>query len=204
VVAFLGAPPLIDIELAGTSVMGGQWRRTTSTCSICPAFSAATSITDMDRGHAKSVFTMRTFEDTTPVGGSGLVRKFAHRTPQTRWSVGCVARVTTIMSQVRSKGMHDRARHGPCPLRVNMSSDRRAWACCLTSRNPDGQTVTLVLDTTTVNAVMFAVAAHADECEAHIREVQNYAQTLPEDLLRPTKPPRHRQPRRRARLSDGH
>ena len=28
---------------------------------------------------------------------------------------------------------------------------------------------------------MFAIAAHADEREAHIREVQNYAQTLPED-----------------------
>jgi hypothetical protein len=28
---------------------------------------------------------------------------------------------------------------------------------------------------------MFAVAAHADEREAHIREVQSYGQTLPED-----------------------
>jgi hypothetical protein len=28
---------------------------------------------------------------------------------------------------------------------------------------------------------MFAIAAHADEREAHIREIQSYAQTLPED-----------------------
>ena len=28
---------------------------------------------------------------------------------------------------------------------------------------------------------MFAIAAHADEREAHIREVQRYGQTLPED-----------------------
>jgi hypothetical protein len=28
---------------------------------------------------------------------------------------------------------------------------------------------------------MFAIAAHADEREAHIREVQRYSQTLPED-----------------------
>jgi len=28
---------------------------------------------------------------------------------------------------------------------------------------------------------MFAVAAHADEREAHIREVQSYGQTLPEE-----------------------
>jgi hypothetical protein len=40
--------------------------------------------------------------------------------------------------------------------------------------------VTLVLDTTTANAVMFAIAAHADEREAHIREVQSYGQALPE------------------------
>ena len=40
--------------------------------------------------------------------------------------------------------------------------------------------VTLVLDVTTASAVIFAIAAHADEREAHIREVQSYAQTLPE------------------------
>ena len=38
-----------------------------------------------------------------------------------------------------------------------------------------------VLDTATANAVMFAIAAHADEREAHIREVERYGQTLPED-----------------------
>ena len=50
----------------------------------------------------------------------------------------------------------------------------------LASHNPDSQTVTVVLDTATANAVMFAIAAHADEREAHIREIQSYGQTLPE------------------------
>ena|SRR5215472_15166835 len=50
----------------------------------------------------------------------------------------------------------------------------------LASRNPDSQIVTLILDTTTANAVMFAIAAYADEREAHIREVERYGQTLPE------------------------
>jgi len=50
----------------------------------------------------------------------------------------------------------------------------------LASHNPETQTVTLVIDTATANAVMFAIAGHADEHEAHIREVQSYAQTLPE------------------------
>ena len=50
----------------------------------------------------------------------------------------------------------------------------------LASHNPETQTVTLVLDAATANAVIFATAAHADERETHIREVQSYAQTLPE------------------------
>ena len=37
------------------------------------------------------------------------------------------------------------------------------------------------MDATTASAVIFAIAAHADEREAHIREVQRYAQSLPED-----------------------
>jgi hypothetical protein len=79
------------------------------------------------------------------------------------------------------KGLHDRARHGrPHPERTQPETeDPRPVA--LAGRNPETQTVTLVLDTTTANAVMFAIAAHADEREAHIREVQRYGQTLPED-----------------------
>jgi len=37
----------------------------------------------------------------------------------------------------------------------------------------------LILDATTANAALFAIAAHADEREAHIREVQRYGEILP-------------------------
>ena len=47
-------------------------------------------------------------------------------------------------------------------------------------RDPESQTVSLILDATTANIVMFAVAAHADEREAHIREVEQFGQRLPE------------------------
>ena len=40
--------------------------------------------------------------------------------------------------------------------------------------------VTLILDAATANAAMFAIAAHADEREAHLREVEQFGQTLPE------------------------
>jgi hypothetical protein len=40
--------------------------------------------------------------------------------------------------------------------------------------------VSLVLDATTANVAMFAIAAHADEREAHVREVEQSGQNLPE------------------------
>jgi hypothetical protein len=48
------------------------------------------------------------------------------------------------------------------------------------NRDPESQTISLVLDAATANALMFAVAAHAGEREAHVREVERYGQTLPE------------------------
>jgi hypothetical protein len=50
----------------------------------------------------------------------------------------------------------------------------------LARHDPDTQTVTLVLDDTTANTAMFAIAAHADEREAHLREVERSGQNLPE------------------------
>jgi hypothetical protein len=41
--------------------------------------------------------------------------------------------------------------------------------------------VTLVLDATTANIALFAIAAHADEREAHVREVERSGHALPED-----------------------
>ena len=47
-------------------------------------------------------------------------------------------------------------------------------------RDPESQTVSIILDATTANAAIFAIAAHADEREAHIREVEQFGQSLPE------------------------
>ena len=38
----------------------------------------------------------------------------------------------------------------------------------------------MILDATTASTVIFALAGHADEREAHLREVQRHAQTWPE------------------------
>jgi hypothetical protein len=50
----------------------------------------------------------------------------------------------------------------------------------LAREHPETGTITLVLDATTANIAIFAIAAHADEREAHIREVERSGQNLPE------------------------
>ena len=78
------------------------------------------------------------------------------------------------------KDLHDRARHGQAHPERTRPEIAEPGPVALAIHNPETQTVTLVLDTATANAVMFAIAAHADEREAHIREVESYGQTLPE------------------------
>ena len=75
---------------------------------------------------------------------------------------------------------HARARRGgraPEPAWPETAGPR---ITALARHDPETGTVTLVLDTTTASIAMFALAAHADEREAHIREVEQYGADLPE------------------------
>ena len=76
--------------------------------------------------------------------------------------------------------LHDRASNGP-------SVPGQAWpetdgprVVALAGGDPHSQTVSLILDEATASIVIFAIAAHADEREAHLREVERFGQTLPE------------------------
>ena len=47
-------------------------------------------------------------------------------------------------------------------------------------RDPETRTVSLILEIA-ASIAMFAIAAHADEREAHVREVERFGVRLPED-----------------------
>jgi hypothetical protein len=77
-------------------------------------------------------------------------------------------------------GLHDRARRGRSLPSKTWPDIQGPEIVALADRDPGSQTVTLILDATTANAAIFAITAHADERETHIREVEQYSHTLPE------------------------
>jgi len=78
-------------------------------------------------------------------------------------------------------GTRDRAWHGTSRRSRQAQQDTDGLPItALGHHDPDSQTVTLVLDAATANIAIYAIAAHAQEREAHLREVQLHAQDLPE------------------------
>ena len=83
-------------------------------------------------------------------------------------------------ADVQLAQFHDRNRHGRIqPEQAGPDTDA-PQILAMARRDPDTQTITLVLDAATANIAMFAIAAHAAEREAHIREVDRSGQSLPE------------------------
>jgi hypothetical protein len=75
--------------------------------------------------------------------------------------------------------MHERALQGLGAPAASPEADS-PQIIALAQANPGSRTVSLILDEATASVALFAVAAHADEREARVREVERYGQTLPE------------------------
>ena len=83
-------------------------------------------------------------------------------------------------ADVKLAHFHDRVRQGHVHPQQTWPETDRPRILALARRDPETQTVSLVLDATTANIAMFAIAAHADEREAHLREVERSGHNLPE------------------------
>ena len=83
-------------------------------------------------------------------------------------------------ADVQLAQFHDRVRQGRVHPEQTWPDIDGPRILALARRDPDTQTVSLVLDATTANTAMFAIAAHADEREAHVREVERSGHSLPE------------------------
>jgi len=75
---------------------------------------------------------------------------------------------------------HARARHRRTVPEPAWPETSGPPVTALASHDPETGTVTFVLDATTASIAMFALAAHADEREAHVREVEQFGASLPE------------------------
>ena len=76
---------------------------------------------------------------------------------------------------------HDRNRHRTGRRSQQATPDNDgSLPTVLASHDPQNRTVTFVLDTATANIAIYAIAAHAQEREAHLREIALYGQELPE------------------------
>jgi hypothetical protein len=83
-------------------------------------------------------------------------------------------------ADVKLAQFHDRVRQGRVHPKQAWPDTNGPRILALARRDPETQTVSFVLDDTTANIALFAIAAYADEREAHTREVERSGQSLPE------------------------
>jgi hypothetical protein len=77
--------------------------------------------------------------------------------------------------------LHDRVSNGDKIAEPSAAGTSEQQPIALARHDPQSQTVSLILDAATANAAIHAISVHAADREAHVREIQQYSQNLPED-----------------------
>ena len=77
-------------------------------------------------------------------------------------------------------GLYERIRHGQIPPPQPWPDTDGPPVIAMARHDPQTQTVSFILDATTANIALFAIAGHADDREAHLHEIQQHAHDLPE------------------------
>ena len=110
-------------------------------------------------------------------GGGGTLADGPRLGPVGKFGAAChqIDRADLMLAD-----LHERIRQGQIPPPQAWPEADGPPVIAMARRDPQSQTVSFVLDATTANIALFAIAGHADEREAHLREVQRHAQDLPE------------------------
>jgi hypothetical protein len=87
-----------------------------------------------------------------------------------------IDRADVILAQLRERV---RQRHGL--LEPAWPDSEGPQVIAVAHRDPWGRTVSLIMDAATANITMYAVAAYAGDREAHVREVEQSGEKLPEN-----------------------
>ena len=76
--------------------------------------------------------------------------------------------------------LYERISHGQTPPPQAWPETDGPPVIAMARHDPQTQTVSFILDATTANIALFVIAGQVGEREAHLREVQQHAQDLPE------------------------
>jgi hypothetical protein len=86
-----------------------------------------------------------------------------------------IDRADVMLAELRDRVRHDRSAREQAWLDIDGPQ-----VVVAARRDAESRTVSIILDATTANITVFAIAAYAGDREAHVREIEQFGESLPE------------------------